>query len=904
MKKYIFLFIVFALGHSLSAQVTTLGTDFYVSFGNNNGYSVNNFQMQIRIAATQVADVTLTFMMGGSPINHTINAGEVYTYRLSDTEETYIYSNATGTSDKSLRIQSTTPVSVYALTETAGTADATNVLPVSNLGTDYYHVSYQALNSDGYTIVATENGTTIYENGSTITTLNVGQVYSSYFSGDGTGKHITSTHPVAYYVTNACTNVPTGISFCDCLYQQLAPVNAWGNNFLVPATHRQKERVRIIASQNNTTITQTGGAIQSNLGAGSLTLNTGQFVELEITSGGCFISANKPVAVTSYLTGAHYVTPVTGDPAMAWVPPIEQMISGTAIAPFAPTSASSLNEHYALVVTPTNTYAQTTVAIGADAPVALSGGTWTTGPGTTGSAYSFYAMPLTNINSSYYFHNPNGLTVMGYGLGSVVSYYYMAGASARNLDAAFYITNTHYQDIDGEVFCGQQSFAIRAVIQYAMSNTAGYLKWYINGTEETAARDVLQWNKTLAPGTYLIEMKVLDTSNQTHTMSTTITVKDQAVAATITTTGTGICNSSTVTLTGASTGVTDPVYRWYASQTATTPLHTGATYTTPTLTANTTYYVSVEGSNYCENAINTRKAVTVTVNATLTSGAIGTAQAICSGSTPAGLTETTAPGGGTGTYTYQWQSSSTGATNSWTDISGATSATYQPGALTANTYFRRNVTSGSCGTVSGNSILITVNPLPAAPTLSSTPAAICPGSIGVATITAVSGVTTDWYTTPTNGSPIVTGNNTLTTLTALNATTTYYAEARNTTTGCRSTARLAVTITVLAIPAAPTLSAPVPTVCSGNPGVATVTPPAGCTTDWYDAATGGQLVATGNNTLTTPTLTTTDTTRTVTYYAESRHTTAGCRSTTRTAVEIKISPCVVPVNPLLRSRVY
>ena len=59
------------------------------------------------------------------------------------------------------------------------------------------------------------------------------------------------------------------------------------------------------------------------MGAASLTLNAGQFVELETTlaGGGCFISADKPV--------------------------------GTAIAPFVPTGNTQLNEHYALVVTAT-----------------------------------------------------------------------------------------------------------------------------------------------------------------------------------------------------------------------------------------------------------------------------------------------------------------------------------------------------------------------------------------------------------------------------------------------------------------------------------------------------------------------------------------------------------------------
>ena len=73
---------------------------------------------------------------------------------------------------------------------------------------------------------------------------------------------------------------------------------------------------------------------------------------------------------------------------------------------------------------------------------------------------------------------------------------------------------------------------------------------------------------------------------------------------------------------------------------------------------------------------------------------------------PAALTELTPPSGGPGGYTYQWQSSPDNS--SWTSIGGATGVGYAPPMLTASTYYRRQVTSGSCGTVNSASILITV----------------------------------------------------------------------------------------------------------------------------------------------------------------------------------------------------
>jgi hypothetical protein len=71
----------------------------------------------------------------------------------------------------------------------------------------------------------------------------------------------------------------------------------------------------------------------------------------------------------------------------------------------------------------------------------------------------------------------------------------------------------------------------------------------------------------------------------------------------------------------------------------------------------------------------------------------------------------------------------------------------------------------------------------------------------VAVATPPSGCTTDWYTVATGGTAIATGNNTLTTPSALTAimqtvTMTYYAESRHIAVGCRSTSRTSVVITV------------------------------------------------------------------------------------------------------------
>lgn len=320
-----------------------------------------------------------------------------------------IYSNASGTSNKSLHIVSDQDISVFAINIYAATTDATNVLPVSNYGQSYRHISYKAVSGigDGYTLVAGEDNTAVSENGTVVATLSRGQVYSKYTSGgDLTGTLITSDNPIAYFTTNTCVQVPNGTAACDCLFQQQAPISSWGSIFLVPVTKRGIERVRIVASQDGTTITQTGGTVITGVGTGSLSLNAGQFFELEIalSDGGCHIVSTKPVAVASFLTGTNFsnLTYKLGDPAMAWVPPIEQTVMNVALAPFIATGTSVLSEHHALIVTKTATKGSTTMTIGSGSPQALTGGSWTDN---TSSGYSFYSLPLSSQTSTYYFEN-------------------------------------------------------------------------------------------------------------------------------------------------------------------------------------------------------------------------------------------------------------------------------------------------------------------------------------------------------------------------------------------------------------------------------------------------------------------------------------------------------------------
>lgn len=204
-----------------------------------------------------------------------------------------------------------------------------------------------------------------------------------------------------------------------------------------------------------------------------------------------------------------------------------------------------------------------------------------------------------------------------------------------------------------------------------------------------------------------------------YTASVKVTVYDQLMGGTIGSNKT-ICYNTIPTSISQSVAPTGGngswTYQWQRSiDNATWSDISGATNTTyqPVSLKVTTYYRLVATGGMSCGSVESNT-VTITVYNDLTAGVIGSDHSICPNGTPALINGVVAPSGGDGNYTYQWQSSPFGST--WTNITGATSATYQETAsLTSGIRYRRQVTSGSgCGMRTSNSVVITIAPLPQA----------------------------------------------------------------------------------------------------------------------------------------------------------------------------------------------
>ncbi|WDF66145.1 Ig-like domain-containing protein [Flavobacterium sp. KACC 22763] len=283
---------------------------------------------------------------------------------------------------------------------------------------------------------------------------------------------------------------------------------------------------------------------------------------------------------------------------------------------------------------------------------------------------------------------------------------------------------------------------------------APVFRWYADQTSTTVLSTGAAYSPTPAvTATYYVSVSgdgVCENAINTR-KAVVVTVNPLGLDSDITASDAVICSGSSATLTASSSTVTTPVFRWYADQTSTTVLSTGAAYS-PTPAATATYYVSVSGDGVCENAINTRKAVVVTVNPLgLDSDITASDAVICAGASAtltASSTTVAAP-------VFRWYADQTSTTVL------STGAAYSPTPAATATYYVSVSGDGVCENAinTRKAVVVTVNPLGLDSDITASDAVICSGSS--ATLTASSSTVTTpvfrWYADQTSITVLSTG---------------------------------------------------------------------------------------------------------------------------------------------------
>ncbi len=233
------------------------------------------------------------------------------------------------TENKGFKVESSSAISGYYLSRRPQSTDMTYLIDGARLGTSYFTLGYQNLSADQISVQATVDNTvvTFTPKGAAAfnVTLNAGQTYMYTANTNLTGSQITSTSPIAVFSGNRCTNIPTGITACDHIVEQMPPTNALSSSYLLaqtPRTGTLGNVFRVVATQDATDVSVNGAVVA--------TLNTGEFYEGRV-AGGIEVAGTKPVLVGQYLIGQSQAGANT-DPAMTIVPGADQWLSSYVFA--------------------------------------------------------------------------------------------------------------------------------------------------------------------------------------------------------------------------------------------------------------------------------------------------------------------------------------------------------------------------------------------------------------------------------------------------------------------------------------------------------------------------------------------------------------------------------------------
>ena len=351
-----------------------------------------------------------------------------------------------------------------------------------------------------------------------------------------------------------------------------------------------------------------------------------------------------------------------------------------------------------------------------------------------------------------------------------------------------------------------------------------------------------------------------------------------------------ICSGSSTTLsiTGPVAGVTYNIYSDPALTVLVGTLTSAANALVVSPVATTTYYEqAVETATGCVQTT-ASQTITVTVNPAPAAAALAvTADPVCAGSST--TLSITGPVVG---VTYNIYSDPALTVLVGTLTSAANALVLSPAATT--TYYEQAVetATGCIQTAASQNITVTVNPVPAGQALAASADPICSGSSTTLSIaTPVAGVTYNIYSDPAltvNVGTLTSAANTLVVSPA--ATTIYYEQAVETTTGCvQTTASQTITVTVNPVPAGQALTASADPICAGSSTTLSITGPiAGVDYRIYSdpalTVLVGTLTSAANTLVVSPAATTA-------YYEQAVETATGCVQTSANqSITVTVNP--------------
>jgi len=623
-----------------------------------------------------------------------------------------------------------------------------------------------------------------------------------------------------------CPDAPTGIpfqSFCSAASPTVADLTAVGtdiNWYSVPSGGTALPTTTVLGNGNHYYATQTVGGCESSTRFDvTVTINSTPLAP----SGPAlqtFCSGTSPTINNLSVTGTavQWYDAATGGSLLPLATPL-----GNGTHYYASQTVSGCESASRLDVT-------ATVNISPIAPTGAAAQTFCSGTSARVSA-------LTATGTAIRWYSaPSGGTALGAATPLVNGNHYYATQTVGGCEsvARFDVTVTINATPLAPTGSASQIFCTVTTATVAdLTATGTAIRWYLFSSGGSA----LPTTTVLGSGSHYYASQTVNGCESVLRLDVVATVNSVPVAP-IGSSSQSFCNESLPTV--ADLVATGVGIQWYAAASGGTAL--------PVTTALTdaTQYFATQTQSGCESIDRFEVTATVTPSPAPPTGAA--AQFFCEILSPA-----VADLAATGTA-IQWYSTPTGG-----------SPLADTDALTDATHYYATQTVG-CESISRLDVLVTVSPTPPAPTGS--PAQVfCSSDAPAIEDIVVTGTSILWYPVPVGGTPLAAG-------TLLGNGSHYYAS--QSVSGCESTLRFDVVVSINATPIAPTGSVSQSFCANTLPTVASLIV-TGTAIQWYSAPSGGTALPSS-----TPLVNLTH------YYAS--QTVAGCESTLRLDVTAIVNP--------------
>ncbi|WP_256012494.1 PKD domain-containing protein [Desertivirga xinjiangensis] len=465
--------IVFGALRSGAQGTSNKGTDFWVVYAGHVDSTAS--RLTLFITSETASNVTIT--AGNDTLSKvSLIANQARAVVINPNQvDVYVDIRDGIESQKGIHISSDKPVVVYSMISHEARSAACLVFPTRALGSDYYAIAYDQIESSRFetrlsqfTIVGVEDSTKIEITPSQNSVanaahragvpfgiiLNKGDVYQYQSTGDLSGSRIrtaTGCTPFAVFSGSSkngfCedgnTTNPNSPSGHDNLYQQLLPVTAWGKNFISApfynTLHGSVDIYRIQVAEDSTTVKINGSTTSINGDTLANPYMKGSIITF-FSQEANVINADKPINVTQFQTSQNCnpqnegyqgnQIPYPGDPEMTILNPIEQTLKDVTVYSAISTAAAptSITKHFINVIIKT-VDAGTLSVDGALIPAA----NFTP----INAEYSYTVIDVTQssqTNPTHRVRADGGFVAIAYGYGQFESYGYLAGSDLKNLN--------------------------------------------------------------------------------------------------------------------------------------------------------------------------------------------------------------------------------------------------------------------------------------------------------------------------------------------------------------------------------------------------------------------------------------------------------------------------------------